>query len=154
MVPVLIGIGIAYLLKEAFSNSNSQNNGDEKKKIFVSFAIEDRVYRDYLVGQARNDRSPFNFIDMSVKEPWDEAEWKRKCRSKIKGCDGMIVLLSKNTWHSSGTRWEIKCAKDEGIPIVGMHIKKENQGAIPPELYGKKIITWSWDKIEKSINKF
>jgi hypothetical protein len=29
----------------------------------------------------------------------------------------MIVLLSKNTWHSSGARWEIKCARKEGIPI-------------------------------------
>ena len=39
-----------------------------KKRIFISFAIEDEQLRDLLVGQARNDNSPFEFIDMSVKK--------------------------------------------------------------------------------------
>jgi len=37
-------------------------------RIFVSFAIEDEHYRDFLRGQAKNGRSPFEFVDMSVKE--------------------------------------------------------------------------------------
>ena len=45
------------------------------KRIFISFAIEDERLRDLLVGQARNEKSPFEFVDMSVKEPWDSA-WK------------------------------------------------------------------------------
>jgi hypothetical protein len=65
----------------------------------------------------------------------------------------MIVLLSKNTWHSSGARWEIKCAIEEGVPVIGMHVKKKDKGAIPPELKGKKIIEWTWDNLEKTINK-
>lgn len=90
---------------------------------------------------------------MSVKQPWSEGEWKKHCRTKIKRCDGMIVLLSKNTWYSSGSRWEIKCAKEEGIPVIGMHVKKNDKGAIPPELKGKRIIEWTWDNLEKSLNK-
>jgi hypothetical protein len=88
---------------------------------------------------------------MSVKESWDETEWKKKCRTKIKRCHCVIVLLSKNAWHSSGARWEIKCAKEEGIRIVGMHIKKNDKGAIPPELDGCKTIIWSWDNFEKFL---
>ena len=65
----------------------------------------------------------------------------------------MIALLSKNTWRSSGARWEIKCAKEEGIRVIGMHIKKNDKGAIPPELNGSKIIEWTWRNLEKSINK-
>ncbi len=129
--------------------------GDEKKerrKVFISFAIEDKKYRDFLVSQAKNDRTPFDFIDMSVKEPWDEKEWKRQCRIKIKKCDSMIVLLSKSTWHSSGSRWEIKCAKQEKLRIIGMHVKKDDKGAIPPELIGKRIIEWSWKSLEKFLN--
>ena len=42
------------------------------KRIFVSFAIEDKIYRDMLYGQAKNSDSPFNFVDMSAKEAWDE----------------------------------------------------------------------------------
>ena len=30
-------------------------------RIFTAFAIEDKWARDYLVGQARNDKSPFEF---------------------------------------------------------------------------------------------
>jgi len=63
-------------------------------------------------------------------------------------------LISKNTWHSSGARWEIKCAREEGVPIVGLHVKKEDQGKAPPELKGKKVILWSWDNLEKVIDSF
>ena len=124
----------------------------KKKRIFISFAIEDRKYRNYLVQQAKNKRSPFYFIDMSVKKKWHQSVWKQKCRSKIRGCDGVIVLLSKNTFHAGGARWEIKCAKEEGIRIIGMHVKKNDTGAIPPELRGKKVIEWSWENLKIFID--
>lgn len=126
---------------------------DQRKRIFISFAIEDEIYRNHLVKQGRNMRSPFEFIDMSVKEPYMQDEWQQRCRTKIKRCHGMIVLLSKNTYHSSGARWEIKCARKEGIPIIGMHIRKNGKGATPPELKGKKIIEWTWDNVHKFIEK-
>jgi len=156
MWPILIGAGLVALIAKAFSDDDSEKASSKKssrKKIFISFAIEDETYRDHLVNQAKNERSPFDFVDMSVKQPWNEEEWKKRCRTKIKRCDGMIVLLSKNTWYSSGARWEIKCAKEEGIPVIGMHIKKNDKGAIPPELKGKKIIEWSWDNLAAIIKK-
>lgn len=161
MLPVIIGIGLAALLIEAFSEdekpkrkSSNRSSSDSKKKIFVSFAIEDKKYRDFLIAQAKNERSPFSFVDMSVKEPWEQQVWKDMCRAKIQKCDGMIVLLSKNTWHSSGARWEVKCAKEERVPVIGMHIKKGDKGAKPPELNGKKVIEWNWDNLDESISKF
>ena len=152
MWPTILGAGIAALIIKAFSDYLEQKTARKRKRIFISFAMEDEAYRDYLVNQARSETSPFDFVDMSVKQPWNEAVWKKKCRAKIRRCDGMIVLLSKNTWNSSGARWEIRCAKAEGVPVVGMHIRKNDKGAIPPELKGKKIITWSWDSL-KSILK-
>lgn len=159
MWQILIGIGVAALISEAFSETEEEakkkgNKSNSKKRIFISFAMKDKKYRDFLVAQAKNEKSPFTFIDMSVKEPWTEKTWKDKCREKIQKCDGMIVLLSKNTWHASGARWEIKCAKEEKVPVIGLHIKKNDKGAIPPELHGKKIIEWSWDKLDKFINRF
>ncbi|MBV2196692.1 MAG: TIR domain-containing protein [Flavobacterium sp.] len=153
MWPVLIGAGAVALLLKALFEDEEDSGKEVKKRIFISFAYEDEQYRNHLVAQAKNERSPFSFVDMSVKQPWDEKTWKQKCRAKIKSCNGMIVLLSKNTWHSGGARWEIKCAKEEGIPVIGMHIKKNDQGAIPPELKGKKIITWSWDNLANVIKK-
>ena len=154
MWPIVVGAGaVAVILKLLFEDKED-NQKEAKKRIFISFAMGDVKYRDYLVGQAKSERSPFTFIDMSVKKPWDERIWKQKCRSKIKSCNGMIVLLSKRTWHSSGTRWEIKCAKEEKVPVLGMHIKKNNRGAILPELRGSKTIIWSWNNLENVINQF
>lgn len=156
MIPYLVGVGLAFLLAKALDEDEPKTRKITRKagskKLFVSFAIEDKRYRDFLVAQGKNERSPFTFVDMSVKEPWTQKIWKDKCREQIKECDGMIVLLSKSTWHSSGSRWEIKCAREEKIPVVGMHIKKNEKGATPPELSGKKIIEWNWPNLEKSIN--
>ena len=158
-IPIALGIGIVALVAKLFSNSTEDKypykDNDYKylkdKKIFISFAKDDERYRDYLVEQAKEERSPFSFIDMSVKRPWKENEWKEKCRKKIKKCDGMIVLLSNKTWHSKGARWEIKCAKEENVEVIGMHIKKNRKGAIPSELKGNRIIEWNWKNLKKTI---
>jgi len=126
---------------------------ERRKRVFISFAIEDVQYRDYLVKQARKEKSPFDFIDMSVKQKWNESEWKKKCRTKIKRCEGVIALLSKNTHKAGGARWEMKCAIEEKVKIIGMHIKKNDKGAIPPELKGKRIIEWNWNNLEKFIDQ-
>ena len=41
-----------------------------------------------------------------------------------------------------------------GIPITGMHIFKNNQNKIPPELATSKVITWKWQNLEKVIESF
>jgi len=126
---------------------------EKRKRIFISFAIEDIEYRDYLVEQAREKNSPFDFIDMSVKKEWSQKEWKDRCRTKIKRCDSVIALLSKRTHLAGGARWEMKCAREEGVKIIGMHIFKNNKGAIPKELKGKRVIEWSWNNLEKFIKQ-
>jgi hypothetical protein len=120
-------------------------------RIFIAFAIEDETYRDFLVGQARNERSPFAFIDMSIKVPFD-SQWKTNCRAKIKGCDGLIALLSHSTAKADGERWEIKCAREEGVRLIGLHIDSKNKAAIPSELSGCQVIEWSWPGIKKFID--
>lgn len=119
-------------------------------RVFICFAAEDVRYRDLLVGQARNADSPFNFTDMSVKEPFDE-KWKTQCRTKIKGCDGLIALLSKKTWNADGARWEMACAAEEKVPCLGVHIHADDKGAVPPELKGR-VIEWGWDGIKKFLD--
>lgn len=121
-------------------------------RVFISFAAEDARYRDFLVGQMRLQDSPIDFVDFSVKEPWDE-KWKTNCRTKIKGCEGLIALISKKTWNATGARWEMKCADEEGIPMLGVHIHADDKGAIPPELVGHKVIEWTWDGIKNFLNR-
>ncbi|MFB0840107.1 TIR domain-containing protein [Arthrobacter sp. E44] len=89
------------------------------KVVFVAFAIEDERQRDFLKGQSLSPRAPYEFIDMSVKEAYD-ANWQDKVRTRIKRSDGVIVLASKNSLTSSGQKWEIACAKEEGKPVQGI----------------------------------
>ena len=120
------------------------------KRVFVAFAVEDKVYRDFLKGQSLNTNSSFEYTDMSVKEPWD-SEWKKKCRSRIKGCDGMIALLSSNSLSASGEKWEIGCAKEEGVPLIGMYIHSDDKSS-PSEMSGAKKIAWTSEGIESFID--
>lgn len=121
------------------------------KRIFTSFAIEDERMRDLFVGQARAERVPYELVDMSVKEPWSDS-WKTRCRSKIRGCDGVVALITQHLKQADGARWEIKCAKEEGIPVIGVYIGGATANDAPVELDSIRKITWTWDGIANFVN--
>ncbi len=121
-----------------------------KKRIFVGFAIEDQASRNLLRGQSRLGGCPIEYTDFSVKEPWSSS-WKTKCRARLRGCDGMIALLSNNTRNAKGARWEIKAAIEEGVPVLGVYAGKDRYK--PTEIAGKRVITWTWEGIGNWIDK-
>jgi hypothetical protein len=121
-----------------------------KKKIFISFAMEDKTLRDFLVGQSKHEDTPFDFADYSVKEPWDSA-WKTNCKSRIKGCDGVIAIVTPNTGKASGQLWEIKCAKDEGVPFLAIYGNDNRSYSLPTELSGSRVNVWTWDNIKNFV---
>lgn len=119
----------------------------DKKVIFVAFAIEDERQRDFLKGQSLHPRQPFEFIDMSVKNPYD-ADWKDRVRTRIKRSDGVIVLVSKNSATSTGQRWEIACAKEEKKPIRGIYAYKDDRSVID----GLNTVVWNDANITSFID--
>ena len=98
----------------------------DKKVVFVAFAIEDETQRDLLKGQSLNTNSPFEYIDMSVKEPYD-SNWKERVRTRIRRSDGVIALVSKNSLTSSGQKWEIACAREEKKKVLGIWVYKNDR---------------------------
>jgi hypothetical protein len=122
------------------------------KRVFTSFAIEDRGLRDLLVGQRLSSATPFEFTDMSVKQPWDE-NWKTQCRSRIRGCNGVIGLITHNTPSASGQLWELKCAYEEHKPVLLLYGYSDKRPSyLPAEITGKAINVWTWDRIGQFIN--
>lgn len=117
------------------------------KVIFVAFAIEDERQRDFLKGQSLLTGSPFQYVDMSVKEAYD-ANWKEKVRTRIRRSDGVIALVSKNSLNSSGQKWEISCAKSEDRPILGIWAYKDDRTI----LSGVHTVVWSWPAISGFID--
>lgn len=117
----------------------------EKKVVFVAFAIEDERQRDFLKGQSLSPRAPYEFIDMSVKQPYD-ADWKDKVRTRIKRSHGVIALISENSLTSSGQKWEIQCAREEKKPIRGIYAYANDRTDV------SGVATYSWS--DKNISDF
>lgn len=124
----------------------------KNNRIFISFAIEDANLRTLLVGQGKNEKTPFSFVDMSVKEPWDSA-WKTNCRTKIKGCDGVIGIITKNTVKADGQLWELNCAYEENVPVLLIYGNDDRPDNLPEPVKGRLINIWTWDNISKFMNK-
>lgn len=170
MIPVLLlGAGIVWLATKATKSPAPRlpPAGEEKSKknrakrspatsakprAFISFAVEDESARNLLVGQSKHEDTPFNLADFSLHQPFDSA-WKTRTRPRIKGCDVAIVLIGKGTHEAEGVLWEIKAAKEEGIPIFGLHIDKEDKGRKPGSLFGIPVINWTWASIAKQMKK-
>lgn len=119
----------------------------DKKVVFVAFAIEDERQRDFLKGQSLNTKSPFEYIDMSVKEPYDSG-WKERVRTRIRRSDGVISLVSKNSLTSSGQKWEIACSLEEKKKVLGIWAYKDDR----TNLTGVNTVVWTWATIEKFID--
>ncbi len=119
----------------------------DKKIVFVAFAIEDERQRDFLRGQSLNTKCPFEFVDMSVKEPYDK-DWKERVRTRIRRSDGVIALVSENSLNSSGQKWEISCAMEEDKKILGIWAYRDDR----TYLSGLRTVVWSWDTIKDFID--
>ncbi|MEQ8518609.1 MAG: TIR domain-containing protein [Cytophagales bacterium] len=119
----------------------------DKKVVFIAFAIEDERQRDFLKGQSLNTKSPFEYVDMSVKQPYDK-DWKDRVRTRIRRSDGVIVLVSKNSLTSTGQKWEIECAREEGKKIRGFWAYSDDR----TDLVGVNTKVWTWDNIMDFID--
>lgn len=119
----------------------------KQKVIFVAFAMEDESQRNMLKGQSLNTKCPFEYVDMSVKEPYS-SEWKNRVRTRIRRSDGVVALISKNSLKSSGQKWEIACAREEKKRVLGIWIYKGDRTDIP----GVRTVTWTWEAIADFID--
>lgn len=84
-----------------------------KKKNFyhVLIMIYDLSLKNLLVGQAKNDDSPFEITDMSIKAPIIDEDWKKNARRRIKGCDVVVVICGEHTDTATGVSAELHMLK-------------------------------------------
>ncbi|TCC36331.1 TIR domain-containing protein [Kribbella speibonae] len=117
----------------------------DKRVIFIAFAMEDEGIRNLFTGQSLNTRTPYEFVDMSVKEPYKTA-WKDRVRTRIRRSHGVIALISSDTPQATGQLWEISCAADEGKPLLGVWIDPKYRTK-PVELGTAPCTEWTWPAI-------
>ncbi len=124
-----------------------------RKKVFISFDFDnDQFLKDFLIGQCKNEGTPFDMEDWSVKEPWPQTDWKERCLSKIKRCDLMIVMVGEKTSSCSGVKSEIAMAKEAGVPVVGIKGYANKTCPKPDGLAG--YYNWTWDNVRNLVNGY
>ena len=122
----------------------------DKKTVFIAFAKEDETTRNLFTGQRVHPKTPFEFTDMSVKEPYS-SEWKERVRTRIRRSDGVIALISSSTPKATGELWEIQCAVEEKKLLRGIWIEK-NYRTKPSVLGSAPCKEWTWDNVAQFID--
>lgn len=115
-------------------------------RAFISFEMEDKWARDFLVAQSTDQKNDINFVDYSVQDPWDSS-WKTQCRERIARTKGTIVLIGETTFRSEAVLWEIAETTRQGHYIFGIQINRDFNHPIPSGLPQAQVIRWDFDQI-------
>lgn len=74
-----------------------------KKRVFVSFDFDnDKILKDFFIGQAKLPDSPFEVFDTSLKEAAPLKTWEDKARAAIKRSQLVIVMVGPKTHKAPG----------------------------------------------------
>jgi hypothetical protein len=118
-----------------------------KKRVFISFHMDDLHAKTLLQAQAKDDRFDLEFINYSVNEPFDE-KWKTQCKTRIAQCDIVICMIGQNTHSRPAVIWELNTAYSLNKKVFGIRISKNRWDNIPsPLIYNGATIT-NWDIVE------
>ena len=123
------------------------------KRAFISFDYDhDLDLKNLLVGQAKNPDTPFNISDFSIKETISK-DWKSKARTRIKGCDVVIVVCGQYTHTASGVSAELQIAQEESIPYFLLWGRSDKECTKPTTATKTdKIYKWTWDNLKSLIS--
>ena len=121
-----------------------------KKRVFVSFDFDnDKVLKDFIIGQSRLADSPFEVIDTSLKEAAPMKTWEDKARLAIKRSNIVVVMVGPKTHSAPGVLKEVAMAREGQIPIVQViGYKDGNYTAVPN---AGQLYAWNWENLKKLL---
>lgn len=122
-----------------------------KKKVFVSFAFDnDKALKEFLIGQAKHEDSPFEVADHSLKEAAPEKDWLDKATAAIRRADVFIIMLGPKTKTAPGVIKEVKVANElykSRLQIIG-YTDGTADWAVPN---GGRTYSWNWENLKKLL---
>jgi hypothetical protein len=75
-------------------------------------------------------------------------------KPRIEWAGTLVVLISPDTKHSDWVNWEIECAEQMGMRIVGVWDHGAAQCDVPEALeqYADAVVGWNGDRVIDAIN--
>jgi hypothetical protein len=122
-------------------------------RVFISFDYDhDQDLRTMLAGQAKNEGSPFEIADWSVKEAFAESNWQEKVRKRIRQVGQVAVICGNHTDKATGVAAEVKIAQEEEKPYFLLSGRASGTNKKPATaLAADKIYDWTWDNLKVLI---
>jgi hypothetical protein len=122
-----------------------------KVPVFISFDYDhDATLKEFVVGQAKLEDSPFQIIDNSIKVA--SPDWKEKARRAIRRSDQVIVVCGEHTDTATGVNAEVRIARGEATPYFLLAGYKDGGNKKPTAaLDSDKLYKWTWDNLKALI---
>jgi len=135
------------------SGGSSLQSYSAKRRVFISFHVEDEAQVELLRQQAKDQRFDIEFIDYSVKEPFDN-KWKTRCTERIKQTSVFICMIGPETHKRESVLWETNKAYELDKKVIGVRIYRDRNHKIPKPLKDNnaKIMNWNLSDITKELD--
>lgn len=121
-----------------------------KKRVFVSFDFDnDKILKDFIIGQSKLPDSPFEVVDTSMKEAAPERDWLDRAETKIKGSDIVLVMVGPKTHKAPGVLKEVSLARKWNKSIAQVIGYKDGNYTPVPD--AGRLYAWNWDNLKKLL---
>ena len=119
--------------------------------VFYSFdAPDDKVLKDFAVGQTKNKSTPFKAQDKSLKKAQPQSKWEKAAEKKISNSDLVMVMLGDKTHKATGVKKEVAMARKHGVPIVQV---KPQKSRVKKVTDAGRTYNWTNDNMTKLLKK-
>ena len=120
----------------------------QKPRVFVSFDFDnDKILKDFIIGQSKLSDSPFEISDWSMKEAAPQANWEAEARARISRSDMVIVMVGLKTHKAPGVLKEVKIAR--ALEKLIYQIIGYRNGNYTPVPDAGRLYSWNWDNLKK-----
>lgn len=125
-----------------------------RKNVFLSFSSDDIDEVNLLRAHAKNEKSDIEFIDRSVRKPFDSEQddyLKRRISERIKQASKTVIYLSASSAKSGWVDWEIRKSVELGKEVVAVHKGDDPPRTLPPAVIEHEIKVVRWKDLPDEL---
>ena len=128
----------------------------ERRNLFISFAHEDLDSVNLFRASAKNEKSDIEFIDRSVKKPFDSENdpyIKQQISQRIKQSSMTAVYLTDHSANSNWVDWEVTQSLKLGKDVIAFYAGDKPPANIPDSVKQNGIKVVPWSDVDKVLSK-